>query len=83
LPNARDIQVDSFVLAVELVRHCGMLCAMPSRLTRQVALADDIVELRVRGPLLGPMCAIRLRKRPGNIAVEALVEAVRDLALHA
>ena len=84
LPNARDIQVDSFLLAVELVRHCGMLCAMPSRLTRQVALADDIVELRVRGPLLqGPMCAIRLRQGPGNIAVEALVEAVRDLALYA
>lgn len=82
VPDARDIQVDSFLLALELVRHCGMLCAMPRRLARQVALSDDIVELRMRGPLLnGPMCAIHLRKGAQNVAVQALVEAIRDLAL--
>ena len=80
-PNARDIEVDSFLLALELVRHCGMLCAVPSRLVRQIAVREDIVELRVQGELLkGPMCAIRLREGSQNIAAQALIDALRDLA---
>lgn len=81
ISSAQDIQVDSFLLAVELVRHCGMLCAMPSKIARQIAQFNDVVELAVREPLLqGPMCAIRLRNSARSIPVEALVQAVRDLA---
>lgn len=81
ISNALDIQVDSFLLAVELVRYCGMLCAMPSKIASQIVLANDIIELPVREPLLqGPMCAIRLRDGTRSIPVEALVQAVREFA---
>lgn len=82
--GSRDIQADSFLLAVELVRRCSMLCAMPRQLVLQLAAANDIVELPVQGSLLhGPMCAMRLRKKPRNVAVEFLIEAFRNSAQQA
>ncbi|MDM0085377.1 LysR substrate-binding domain-containing protein [Variovorax sp. J31P179] len=76
-----DVETDSFLFAVELVKQCGMLCGVPARVAGQLARLGGVVELQSGRVLVsGPMCALRLRAAPDNGASAALVRSLHDIA---
>lgn len=81
LPHGRDVEADSFLLALELARTAGMLCAVPSRLLEEAPGVVGVTALRTRFELLkGPMCAMRLRASAQPVACDAFVHAFHEAA---
>lgn len=79
--SVRDIEADSFALAVELVRTAGLLSFLPTRLVGEIAAAEDLVVLDTEQVLMtGSMCALRLRDATEGIAGDTLLQCLRDLA---
>ena len=76
-----EVQADSSMIALALVRECGMLWAIANQYAAQFEAAGLVTKITIPAELLrGPMCCFRLRNDPVKTASRILISCLQESA---